>query len=1255
VGSPGNSGRATTRSWTVTVVESADASVVGRRWQIPEGGLTIGRGGCTITVADPSVSRRHAELKVEGAKVLFNDLGSSNGTWVGDRRVTTHAVTGTQRLRLGTMVVQVDPPPPAPAQEKPAPQPTPAPPKAPPPSAPPEAPKAPPATKPAAPEPPPPKSEKPAAANEDAAARVAAVFKTPSAPKPKEAPPAEPPVESPKKTPAQAPAASVFKTPTPPKKAEKPKPKAAEPPAPEPVQEKPAPPPEPLENLDGLSLSEVFEREGVEVKAAGNEPFLIDDSDHVWWVSSGKVELFTVAVEHGAAKGARNHFATISQGDLIVGMDPELFNAGSGFLAVGSINTMLRRISRARLREIAGDGHLGREVARWLDGWISSLSTGLTDEIPKPPVEEMSLIVGERITLPARHQGCPNKGVVWVEVESGRLLFVGMEELTLEDRGGSSKPSDDTGGLKYLLKAARPPGKALFPVATATWVEPLVFGDPGTAVRSHGSADQIAGDALWHGLDAFHEAVCQCEFINKRLSQVDELNRLKSKEEYSNAARRQGLSDLASVMDASIGTVSAPAADAEDAIYEAAVLVGRALHMEVRRHPEGEREKSFDGRLAAIAKASRFRTRQIALRDEWWRRDSGPMVGKLGPEGRPVALMPVGLDRYECVDPMAGTREAVTDDLAGSLDPFGVTFYRAFPDGALTAKELVRFGALGIMGDVRWIVLMGIALGLLGTLTPIFTGKLFDTAIPQADRSLLLQFTTGLFLAAAISSAFTITQRIAVLRIQGRMDYSIQAALWDRLLDLPSTFFRGYSSGDLADRVGGIARIRDLVAGAGVSAILGSLSSVFYVVLLFKYSVPLAFLAMFLTAVFVAFTFTANYLQLRKQRQHLMQQGKITGMVLQFISGVSKLRVAGAENHAFSVWAKEFATQRRLEFGIGRIQNAVAVFSSGFNVISSMAIFFVLYKAREAAGASGPGAMSTGDFVAFTAAYGTFLAAMMALSDASLNLLRILPIYERIRPILEEVSEVDATKAYPGTLKGAIELKNVFFRYSDDGPWILQGVTLKIKPGEMVAFVGGSGSGKSTLLRLMLGFETPDRGVIYYDGQDLSSVDVRELRQQLGVVLQDSKVMPADIFRNIVGASDLTVEHAWEAARMAGFDADIKQLPMGMHTYVSEGGGGFSGGQLQRLLIARALVRKPRILYFDEATSALDNRSQNTVTESMERLFATRIVIAHRLSTIVNADRICYLDKGVIAEQGSYQELMEKDGLFAALAKRQMA
>jgi ATP-binding cassette subfamily C protein len=312
--------------------------------------------------------------------------------------------------------------------------------------------------------------------------------------------------------------------------------------------------------------------------------------------------------------------------------------------------------------------------------------------------------------------------------------------------------------------------------------------------------------------------------------------------------------------------------------------------------------------------------------------------------------------------------------------------------------------------------------------------------------------------------------------------------------------------------------------------------------------------------------------------------------------------------------------------------------------------------AQVGAGAASGATLTTGEFIAFTTAYGLFLSAMQALGDASLSLLRMIPVYERFAPILTTPPEVDGARAFPGRLTGEIELSHVSFRYHDDGPWILRDVSLKIAPGQFVAFVGPSGCGKSTLMRLMLGFERPTSGTIYYDGQDLNSLDLRLVRQQIGVVLQVSRVLPTEIYRNILGASSSrTIDDAWEAAEMAGLADDIRNMPMGMHTYVAEGGGTLSGGQRQRLLIARAIVHRPKIMFLDEATSALDNRAQSIITESLDRLDATRIVIAHRLSTIVNADRICFLDAGRIAEEGTHRELMDRKGAFARLAMRQIA
>jgi len=532
----------------------------------------------------------------------------------------------------------------------------------------------------------------------------------------------------------------------------------------------------------------------------------------------------------------------------------------------------------------------------------------------------------------------------------------------------------------------------------------------------------------------------------------------------------------------------------------------------------------------------------------------------------------------------------------------------------------------------------------------------FDNAIPQAGRGLLFQLTAALLLVALSTAAFKITQNVAMVRIQSKIDYSGQAAIWDRLLNLPTTFFKRYSAGDLADRASAIDKIRTIVAGAGVAAILGSFASMFNAIQMCFYSFALAGVGIALTLVYVSLTTTCNYLKLRLQRREMERRGKITGLVLQLISGVAKLRVSGTEDHAFRVWATDFAGMRKTAFKVGRIGNFMPVLNSGFSVISSIAIFFTMVKLQQSALEKGEAFdLTTGDFLAFNAAFGIFLGAMQALGDASVNMLAIVPVFERLKPILEQVPEVDSTKAAPARLKGSIELSHVSFRYSEDGPWILRDLSLKIEEGEFIAIVGGSGSGKSTLMKVILGFEMPVRGSVYYDGQDLSTLDVRLVRRQLGVVLQESRLLPADIFRNIVGSSSRSIADAWDAAGKAGLSDDIKRLPMGMHTYVSEGGGGFSGGQKQRLMIARALVHDPRILLLDEATSALDNRTQAIVTESMDRLQATRIVIAHRLSTIINADRICYLDRGEIKEQGSFQELMELDGLFAELAKRQMA
>ncbi|HVS15081.1 MAG TPA: NHLP bacteriocin export ABC transporter permease/ATPase subunit [Thermoanaerobaculia bacterium] len=980
--------------------------------------------------------------------------------------------------------------------------------------------------------------------------------------------------------------------------------------------------------------SRLLAGEGTLVEVGGNTPFLLDDADSVWVVEAGDVNVFAVQLDERHEPGARSHYVNIGAGELLFGMDLERYGIGSAFLAVGAVGTRLRRLPMLRLRQrLAADEEIAVAAARAVDRWVAALSEALTREIIPGPVVDLSLVPDELCALAPQQVARSNRGVLWLEARGGQLLFIGMEALDFS----AEESADETLG-------------AFLPVTPSTWVEALVEDGSEVLLEGRVAADAIRMPALWAGLAAFHEVLCQCEFINKKLATVDEFNRLKSRAENAATARAQALVELASVLQREEQQPIEVAAD-EDPVLAACRVVGRGLGITIRRHPEMKPDLPGADKVQMIAKASRFRTRRVALRDDWWRRDQGPILAELESTGDYVALLPVGPRSYVLLDPATGVRQRVNARVAAQVGVFGTAFYRPFPDGPLSPRRLVHFGMRGLRGDSLTLLGVGAMIGVLGTVTPWITGRIFDTAVPEADRSVLLQFAAALLGAALVRSALIIAQNVASLRIQSRLDYTLGAALWDRLLDLPSRFFRDYTAGDLAQRAQGISAIRDLLAGAGIASVLGFVSSIFYVALMVYYDARLGLVAIGLTVVFVAVTVGANALQLRYQRQAVNRQGRLQGLVLQLLSGIAKLRIAGAESHAFRVWAGQFSDLRRVSTEVGTIQNRVEVFNAGFGVISSLVVFLAVSSFRR-----DTGGLTTGEFIAFNAAFGSFLAAAQSLSQASLSMLRAIPIYERLEPIVTTPPEIDENKAYPGKLTGRIEVSHVHFRYAGDGPWILRDVTMTIEPGEFVAVVGGSGSGKSTLMRVMLGFERPEKGSVYYDGQELDALDVREVRQQLGVVLQDSRLLPTEIYRNIIGnSSSLTIDDAWEAARQAGMEEDIKEMPMGMHTYVSEGGGGFSGGQKQRLLIARALVRKPRIVFMDEATSALDNRTQKIVTESLDRMQATRVVIAHRLSTVINADRIYVLQDGQIVERGDYQSLMRQDGVFAQLARRQQA
>jgi NHLM bacteriocin system ABC transporter ATP-binding protein len=947
------------------------------------------------------------------------------------------------------------------------------------------------------------------------------------------------------------------------------------------------------------------------VAVGANQPLLLKDGD-VWLVRKGGVDVFAVPVAGGVPSGRRRHLVRMDPDTAVFGASPAAPPVGLGLVAVGIAGTELARVAPDTL----ADPQHAADALHLAETWTTRVSQGLVRQAA--PHDETPLQPGTPATLPAGTSAGAGAPLVWVKLTEGQVTFLGDAEVSL------------------------PPGDAWWPLTPLTWITATTDAkleciDTATA-RDRG--------VLWPALPRFLALVLECLAVEARRTEAEERERLARELETEQRVVESAVEGLASVVPGTDGIVS----DAQltgDRLLDACKVVAAAAGIEIdpARGPAAAVDPK--DRLEAIARTSSFRTRPVTLEGDWWRQDNGPLLAFRTQDGAPVALLPESPKRYVLVDPATHTRTAVDASAAGTLRNDAVMFYRPLPGRALSIGDLFRFSRRGLGRDAVAVVGLGMLGGLVGMLTPIATGMIFDTLIPSADRTRLLQMTMALIVAALAAGVFDVVRSIAIMRVSGRVDATLQAATWDRLLTLPVPFFRDYSAGDLATRASAVNAIQQTLTGAVLSSLLAAVFSLFNLGLMFWYEIRLTFIALALVLIVLIVMAVANYLQLRRQRVLLKMEGALAGLVLQLINGVNKLRVAGGEPRAFAVWAARFAAQRRIEFRSRRVAYSVAVFNSAFSVIAVLIIFFsIWYWPNDT--------FDTGTFLSFNAAFGQFMAAVLGMTGAITSSISVVPLYERARPILATLPEVDRAKVDPGPLKGAIEVNRVSFRYRPDGPIVLHELSISVKAGEFVALVGPSGAGKSTLYRMLLGFETPPLGTIFYDGQDLAGLDVRAVRRQIGVVLQNGKLLWGSIYQNIVGAAPLTMEDAWEAARAAGLEDDINAMPMGMQTFIGEGATTFSGGQRQRLMIARAVVNKPRIILFDEATSALDNETQAIVSNSLTRLKATRLVIAHRLSTIVKADRIYVIETGRIVENGTYQELMAANGAFAALARRQI-
>ena len=714
--------------------------------------------------------------------------------------------------------------------------------------------------------------------------------------------------------------------------------------------------------------------------------------------------------------------------------------------------------------------------------------------------------------------------------------------------------------------------------------------------------------------------------------------------EYRKKQERRMLSDSFEKLEVSVtgrrssGTF-AEGADVDDAL---AVLL-KYFGIKDREMPG--RLKTLEQKLDYQLTASDIMYRKVILEEGWHRDAMGPMITTLKENGAVVAVLRNAAGFYVYKDPVSGRTVKVSAAEEKKINSEAYCFYRPLPLRKITLKNLFRYMMESLsMWDIVSFAVASLAITLVGMIMPKLNHILMGQVISYGSYQLLGAVMSFMMFATVGNFLLGMIRTLVLSRLKVKLNVNVQAASMMRVLSLPADFFKEYSSGELSQYLSYMNSLCDTMVDAVLSTVVTGVFSLVYLTQIFSYARSLVIPSLVVTVLTLAISLAANFMQVSRNKEMMGLAAMEKGLTYAFINGIEKIRLSGSENRVFAKWTELYSEEADLKFNPPALIKLNNVFTTAVTLIGTIIMYYIAVKSR----------VSVADYYAFNAAYGYISGAIGAISSMALTAATIKPVLEIIRPLMDAEPEKHSGREAVDRITGGLELSHVTFRYEENGRKILDDLSLSIAARSYVAIVGRTGCGKSTLLRLLLGFEQPESGAIFYDRKDIQTLDLGSLRKCIGTVLQEGDLFSGSIFENItISDPNLTLKDAWEAAEIAGLADDIRAMPMGMSTVLSEGAGGISGGQRQRIMIARAVAPKPKLLLLDEATSALDNITQKQVSEALDRMKCTRIVIAHRLSTIRHCDRILVMDGGKIVEDGTYEELIAKNGMFADLVERQ--